>query len=155
MIGDDDEDAWLEVIVDTAILAEGAAADSADDKNKRLEGLPRILRYILLARRMIDVTCRLVAYINELRPGLMEVKAWALARNEATRLALAAELDHLAVIDDLPMLRSLADCARLLSLTLPCHVGQFESYRRVTRALAVAFDQVATDLDDEQRMKRH
>lgn len=150
MIGDDDEDAWLEVIVDTTILAEGTAADTADDKNKRLEGLPRILRYVLLARRMIDVTCRLVADINELRPGLMEVKAWALARNETTGLALAAELDRLEVMDDLSMLRSPADRVRLLSLTRPYHAGQFVSCRRVTRALVIAFDQVATDLDDER-----
>lgn len=102
---------------------------------------------------MIDVTCRLVADINELRSGLIETKAWALARNDATGLALAAELDHLAVIDDLPRLRRLADCARLLSLTLPCHADQFESYRRVTRAFVVAFDQVATDLDDELRFE--
>jgi hypothetical protein len=47
-------------------VAEGAAADSADDKNKRQERLPRILRYVLLAWRMINITCRLVADINEL-----------------------------------------------------------------------------------------
>ncbi len=154
MIGDDDEDAWLEFRVDAAILAEGAAAGSADDLNKELEGLPRILRYALLARRTSDhnVAFRLVADIDEVRPGLAQSKAWSSVRSEATGLALAVELDRLAVADDLPLLRSLADCVRLQSLTLPCHAGQFEAYRRVTRALVIAFDEVAADLFDEQRI---
>lgn len=86
MIGDDDEDAWLEFRVDAAISAEGAAADSADDQNKEFEGLPRILRYALLARRMNDhnVAFRLVADIDDVRPGLAQSKAWSSVRSEAT-----------------------------------------------------------------------
>jgi len=153
LIGDDDEDAWLEFRVDAAISTEGAAADSADDQNNELKGLPRLLRYALLARRMSDdnVHFRLVADIDEVRPGLAQLTAWSSIRSEATGLALADELDRLAVANDLPLLRSLADCVRLLSLTLPCHAEQFESYRRVTRALIMAFDQIAPGLDDEQR----
>ena len=37
LIGDDDEDAWLEVIFDTTILAEGAAADFVNKQTKRFE----------------------------------------------------------------------------------------------------------------------
>lgn len=97
MIGDDDENAWLECRVDSAILAEGAAADSADDTNNALEGLPRILRHALLAWLMDDdyVCFRLAADIDEMRPGLAQSKAWSSIRSEATGMALAAELSRL------------------------------------------------------------
>jgi len=57
---------------------------------------------------MIDVTCRLVADINELRPGLMEVKAWALARNEATGLAPSNARCHLMKHPQIRMLENIA-----------------------------------------------
>lgn len=43
-----------------------------------------------------------------------------LSRNARCRDALAADFDRLAVLRDLPQLRSLGDGVRLLSLSLPC-----------------------------------
>jgi hypothetical protein len=74
-----------------------------------------------------------------------------MTRDAEAGLALATELDHLAVTRDLPLLRSLGDCVRLLSLTLPFDIRWFGEFRRVTRVLTMAFDAAAGDLQDEQR----
>jgi len=46
----------------------------------------------------------------------------------ANGLALAAELDRRAVIQDEPTQRGLADCVRLLCLPLPRDATYFEEY---------------------------
>lgn len=135
------------------IVAAGAAADSADDADERLRSLPRILRYAMLVEERADaIELRLAAEINQLCPDLSSAMAWAATRDVEAGLALAAELDRLAVTRDLPLLRSLGDCVRLLSLTLPFEVRRFGEFRRVTRVLIMAFDASAGDLQDEQRV---
>ena len=57
----------------------------------------------------------------------------------ATGLALATELDHRAVAEDDPNLRSFADCVRLLCLPTPHNATYFEPHRRVAKALLQAF----------------
>jgi hypothetical protein len=64
-------------------------------------------------------------------------------------LALAAELDQLAVTRDRPDLRSLADCARLLSLPLPGAPAYDHDNRRVAKALAQAASQLPPTIDIE------
>jgi hypothetical protein len=152
---DDEDDAWTEAVAGAGLLSEGAAADSADDQYKRLEGLPRLLRYALLVQNEFasDTALRLLAEIDAICPDLAQAKTWALVVTEDTGLPLADELDRLAVVRDLPLLRSLGDCVRMLSLTLPCRAECFEAFRRVGRTMLLAFDQVASGLDDQQRFE--
>jgi len=165
LIGDDDDhvsddddafdsdDASNTAVRDADLVTAGAAADSADDADERLRGLPRILRYAMLVEDRADaIELRLAAEINQLCPDLSSATAWATTRDVEAGLTLAGELDRLAVTRDLPLLRSLGDCVRLLSLTLPFEVRRFGEFRRVTRALIMAFDASAGDLQDEQRV---
>lgn len=154
MIGDDEDGdlpSFFDAIDPNAIV-EGAAADSADSERDRLQGLPRLLRYAMLAKEDVDHTVRnrLIAEIDELCPNLSQNRAWATEQNPETSFALAAELDRLAVVHDLPPLRSLSDCVRLLTLTLPCDAARFPSYRRVARAMILAFRQIEASLDDDR-----
>lgn len=148
---DDDAHAFFHAAFDPDAVSERAAADSSDSEAKRLVGLPRLLRYAVLARDDLgDAVCRrLVAEIEELCPGLPPAAAWAAMLDPATGLALAAELDRLAVVRDLPLLRSLGDCVRLLSLKLPCDADHLAAFRRVTSAMIQAFDRIAPSLDLE------
>ena len=121
------------------IVSTGAAADAGDDED-RLKGLPRLLRYAMLStNRAQHVVERLVAEIHELCPNLPQSAAWALERTFDTGVVLAAELDHRAVTQDEPNLRSLADCVRLLSLPTPRNSRQLEEHQRVGKALVHAF----------------
>ena len=124
--GVDDGDEPSAAALDPDTVATGAAADSAADADDRLKGLPRILRYAMLINDRTDgsIAQRLIAEIDELCPGLPANIAWAADPAPTTGLALAAELDRLAVLRDLPLLRSLSDCARLLSVSLPCDAGR-------------------------------
>lgn len=151
--GFDDNDESSAASLDPDTIATGAAADSAADADDRLKGLPRILRYAMLVNDRTDgsIAQRLIAEIDELCPDLPANIAWAADPAATTGLALAAELDQLAVLRDLPLLRTLGDCARLLSLSLPCDAGRLGDFRRVTRAMRIAFDDCADDLVEEQR----
>jgi hypothetical protein len=121
-------------------VSTGAAADSAD-WDERLKGLPRLLRYaMLVCNNARHTEQRLMAEIDELCPQLPHTAAWAAAVNVGTGLALAAELDRRAVTQNDPNLRSLADCVRLLCLPVPRDATHFEAYRRVGKALVLAFD---------------
>lgn len=153
MIGDDDADFLSPPdAIDPDAIVDGAAADSADSDQAHLQGLPRLLRYALLAKDNVDhtLTQRLVAEINELCPNLPQNTAWATAQTAETGFALAAELDRLAAVRDLPPLRSLSDCVRLLVLSLPCDPHQFGAYRRVARAMILTFRQIEASLDDDR-----
>jgi len=154
LIGDDDDaDVPLSRdAIDPDAIVDGAAADSADSDHEHLRGLPRLLRYAMLARNNVDetVTHRLVAEIDEFCPNLSQNGDWATAQNSETGFALAAELDRLAVVRDLPSLRSLSDCVRLLILMLPCGATRFGAYRRVARAMILAFRQLEASLDDDR-----
>jgi len=142
----------------TDAIATGAAADSSvtDD---RYRDLPRLLRYAMLVSangRYIDQ--RLAAEIDTLCPDLALTAGWFAGRatesgqNLGTDvgLLLAAELDRRAVGDDRPDLRSLADCVRMLSLPTPVELHHFDEYRRVAKALAMAFISFARGSDDEE-----
>lgn len=139
-------------------VIEGAAADAADDEDDRVAGLPRILRYALLLHDHADlIEQRLMAEIAELDLGLPGMAAWAMVlddtdERQTTGLALAAELDRLAVLRDLPILRSLGDCVRMLALAVPCDARRFEEFRRVARALTIAFIERAPTLDNSRRV---
>lgn len=137
---------------DPDIVATGAAADAADDEAARLKGLPRILRYAMLFNDGGDhLEYRLIAEIDELCPGLSQNAMWAQALDTDSGIALADELDRLAVIRDTPDLRGLADSVRLLSLPPGYIPIFFGAHRRVARALTLAFMHIASDLDDERR----
>ena len=134
----DDEDLDLPNIESDA-ASTGAAADSSND-DERFQGLPRLLRYAMLGSESAKhIEQRLVAEINELCPGLPQNALWASTLEATTAAALAAELDRMAVTQDKPVLRSLADSVRLVSLPLPRDLSSFDEYRRVGKALIEAF----------------
>jgi len=101
---------------------------------------------------------RLAAEIDTLCPDLALTPGWFAGRatesgqNLGTDvgLLLAAELDRRAVGDDRPDLRSLADCVRMLSLPTPVELHHFDEYRRVAKALVMAFISFARGSDDEK-----
>ena len=128
--------------VESDAASTGAAADSAD-WDERLKGLPRLLRYAMLVRQEArHVMKRLVAEISQLRPKLPHTVLWTTSSSMESGLALAAELDRLAVTENEPVLRSLADCVRLLCLKVPRDAASFEAYRRVAKALIEVFRKI-------------
>src|ERR1700747_2697367 len=145
---DDADDLDLPAAADDAVST-GAAADSSD-WDERLKDLPRLLRYAMLVTDEAGhVAQRLIAEIDELCPHLPHNAAWAAAPNVATGIALAAELDHRAVTQNAPNLRSLADCVRLLCLPTPRDVTHFEDHRRVGKALVQAFHATSRSAEEE------
>jgi ATP-dependent Lon protease len=135
-------------IAEDAILT-GAAADSAD-LAERLKGLPRILRTALLIDIGDgDIHDRLVADVATLCPDLPLTPAFAATGDPATALALARELDKRAVADDLPELRHLGDCIRLLTLPMLPDLSASEDYRRVSLSLFNALKRLPDDLDPQ------
>ena len=129
----------------------GAAADSVD-LSKRLVGLPRLLRYAMLVNDDADyIEQRLIAEIEELYPNLALNTAWASMLNAAAGVLLAAELDRLAVAEDDPKLRGLADSVRLLCLPAPIGGAFFEDHQRVARALLLAFKAIVRKGDKRLR----
>jgi len=134
-IGDDEEEYFAST---------GAAADSAES-DETLKALPRLLRYALITiQNEMFVPERLVGEIAELVPNLPMTLTWAMGQfRPEDGLALAAELDHLAVTLDKTDLRSLADAVRLLWLPLPVTAGSYDlDYVRVAKALLQALGQV-------------
>ena len=91
-----------------------------------------------------------MAEIAEFCPDLVQAAAWGATPGAETGLALAAELDRLAVLRDLLLLRSLSDCTRLLSLSLPCEAERLGDFRRVTRTMILAFTASVGALDEQQ-----
>ena len=145
---DDADDIDLPALADDAVST-GAAADSSD-RDERLHGLPRLLRYAMLVTNGADhIEQRLIAEIDELCPQLSYNAAWVATFGVDAGLALAAELDHRAVMQDEPNLRSLADCVRLLCLPTPRDRTCFEDHRRVGKALIQAFQAASRHADDE------
>jgi ATP-dependent Lon protease len=135
----DDSEVVNLAAVERDAVSTGAAADSAD-WDERLKGLPRVLRFALLfSHKAPHIKQRLIAEINELCPHLPLSAAWAASPDVVTGLALAKELDHRAVAQNEPNLRSLADCLRLSCLPLPRDASYFEEHRRVGKALVQAF----------------
>lgn len=145
---DDADDLGLPALADDAVST-GAAADSSD-WDERLKDLPRLLRYAMFITDSAEhIEQRLIAEIDELCPKLPHTVAWALASGVDAGLALAAELDHRAVVQNEPTLRSLADCVRLLCLPTPSDRTYFEDYRRVGKALIQAFQVASRHAEDE------
>ncbi|TFV44577.1 AAA family ATPase [Bradyrhizobium niftali] len=93
---------------------------------------------------------RLIAEINELCPQLPENAVWAAVQESDAGLALAAELDRRAALQNEPNLRSLADCVRLVCLPTPRDAVHFDEYRRVGKALVHAF--LVTSRHAEQQL---
>jgi ATP-dependent Lon protease len=145
---DDAEDTDLPAVVDDAVST-GAAADSSD-RDERLDSLPRLLRYAMLVTDDANhIEQRLIAEIDELCPQLPHNAAWAKAFGVDAGIALAAELDHRAVMQDEPNLRSLADRVRLLCLPTPRDRTFFEDHRRVAKALIQAFQVTSKRVEDD------
>jgi hypothetical protein len=117
-IGDNVDNVFDLPVIDEDTILTGAAAD-ATDLDEKLKGLPRILRVAFLINQgSRDIHDRLVADIETLCPGLPLTAAFATVDDPATALDLAKELDRRAVADDVPELRHIADCVRLLSLPM-------------------------------------
>ena len=149
MTADADNIDDLELPGEDDVASSGAAAESAE-WNEKLQRLPRILRYAVLGKRRASyLRERLVAEIAELAPGLTQTVHWVYGDDPGQGLALAAELDQLAVTRDRPDLRSLADCVRLLSLPLPGAPAHDHDHRRVAKALAQAASQLPPTIDLE------
>lgn len=148
-VGDRVDDVFDLPVVDEDTVLTGAAAD-ATNLEEKLKDLPRILRVALLIdRKNGDVHDRLVADIETLSPGLVLTAAFAISDDPSTALALAKELDRLAVADDVPELRHIADCVRLLSLPMQKDLGASEDYHRVTQSLFNALARLPTDIDPQ------
>ena len=143
-------------VLDDDIVTTGAAADSSEP-DARLQALPRILRYaVLTGQDRAYLQQRLVAEIDQICRGLPLNAAWAIAADAdaavGTALALAAELDRRAVVNDQPELRSLADTVRLISLPGshdPRHSEDHhvEDHRRVAKALVLTLRALSSDTD--------
>jgi ATP-dependent Lon protease len=148
--GSDRVDDLLDLpVVDEEIILAGAAAD-ASGLEEKLKHLPRILRVALLINQGCrDIHDRLVADIETLSPGLPLTAAFATTDDPATALALAREVDRCAVADDVPELRHIADCIRLLSLPMQKGLASSEDYRRVTQTLMNALARLPTDIDPQ------
>jgi hypothetical protein len=134
-------------VVDDDVTSTGSAADSAET-DERLKALPRILRYAMLVGDSgAYVWQRLVAEIDELCPGLPLNAAWAKSRDAGLGVALGIELDHRAVKQDQPDLRSIADCVRLLSLPVPRDGADLDDHRRVAKTLLQALGNLRRGID--------
>ncbi|EFI53757.1 AAA family ATPase [Afipia sp. 1NLS2] len=134
---DDDSVEEISITVDGERILLGTAADSGDLKDERLR-LHRLFRYgLLCADRSGLAQERLAAEINEIAPKIA-LQPWLIAKDYATGALLADELDRLATREDQAILRSFADCVRLLSLPAPHIAYHAKHYRRVTAALFVA-----------------
>jgi ATP-dependent Lon protease len=145
---DDADDFDLPAVADDAVST-GAAADSSD-WDERLKGLSRLLRYAMCITDSADhIEQRLIAEIEELCPQLPHNAAWAAALGVDAGLVLAAELDHRAVTQNEPNLRSLADCVRLLCLPSPRDRVYFEDHRRVGKSLVKAFHAASRHVEAE------
>ena len=145
--GDRADDVFDLPVVDEDTILTGAAAD-ATDLEDGLKDLPRILRVALLVdRNSGHIHDRLIADIETLSPGLALTAAFATTDDPATALALAKELDRLAVADDVPELRHIADCVRLVSIPIQNDLAGSEDYRRVTQSLMNALARLPTDVD--------
>jgi ATP-dependent Lon protease len=137
MIDDDDsEDLSLSDFDED--LIEGAAEDSASGE-QAVADLPRVLRYAVLASRADNsVYQRLAAEIETVCPGLAMTSTWIDKPDAASGCVLAAELDCRAVAGDRSDYRSLADCVRLISLSLPRDRSLTDEHRRVAGTLLAA-----------------
>ena len=138
----------LPIVEEEATLT-GAAADAADLGDK-LKSLPRILRVaMLIDRRDPTIYDRLVADIATLCPGVPLTASFAASGDPATAKALACELDRHAVADDLPELRHISDCVRLLTLPMQNDLAASEDYRRVTMTLFNAVARLPANIDPQ------
>jgi len=141
-------DNQLVVPAEQDLASTGAAADSAGSDEK-LQALPRLLRYAILSNRDESFAVeRLVAEITALAPGRPLTLAWAKG-TPPLGIALAADLDHLAVTIDAPELRSLADCVRMLSLTMSDLSQAADDHLRVGKALVQACCQLPEHFECE------
>lgn len=146
MSNDTKDDAPVALLAEQDLASTGAAADSAEPDEK-LKALPRLLRYAILSTKEEAFAIeRLVAEIRTLAPGRPLTLAWAKGP-PSLGMALAVELDHLAVSRDQPDLRSLADCVRLLSLALSDLTAGAADHLRVGKALIHAYRHLPGDLD--------
>jgi hypothetical protein len=144
----DDEEHALP-IVDEDTVSTGAAADSSQP-DEPLKSLPRILRCAMLfGTDDAFVRQRLIAEIDELSPRLPLNAAWAQTADIGTGVALAIELDHRAVVQDQPALRSIADCVRLLTLPMPVDHTHIDDHRRVAKALLQALNKLSPDTEGD------
>lgn len=114
----------------------GAAADSATTDG--LAGLPRVLRYaVLAARGAYNLRERVLAELAEIAPDVMELAAkWIDYPHDSDHThELAARLDRLAVVKDDANLRGLADAVRIVSLPHPEDSRQRLAAQRVAKAV--------------------
>jgi ATP-dependent Lon protease len=147
MDGNSDDEEDLRLPPEQDIASTGAAADSAECDDG-LKDLPRLLRYAILSQQDGKFAKqRLVAEIAELLPYHPLTLSWMQDTAPAYGVALAVELDRLAVTQDKPDLRSLADCARLLSLSMSDAVAGQYDHVRVAKALMLAWRQLPDHAD--------
>jgi ATP-dependent Lon protease len=143
-----DDPSDTDVSAEAGVASTGAAADSAE-YNAALKALPRVLRYSILVNKDEAFAIeRLFAEIAELAPGRPLTIAWA--RDPVLHgRELARDLDHLAVVLDMPDLRGLADTVRLLSLPVPSTDTDGADHIRVSKVLLHSYKQLPQNIDLE------
>jgi hypothetical protein len=146
-VSDDTKDDGRKLAAKEDLASTGAAADSAE-ANELLKTLPRVLRYAMLSNQdEAFARERLVAEITTLAPGPpLTLASWAQGAPPGG-IVLARELDYLAVTRDQPDLRSIADCVRLLSLTMADLTDGSADHLRVGKALVHAYRQLPPEVD--------
>lgn len=138
----------LPAIEEEAVLT-GAAADAANLVGN-LTNLPRILRVaVLIDHGDTTIHDRLVADIATLCPGLPLTASFAATGDPGVARELATELDLHAVVSDMPELRHVGDCLRLLTLPMQNDLAASEDYRRVTMTLFNAAARLPEDIDPQ------
>jgi hypothetical protein len=131
------------------LVLTGAATDSAE-ADSELSHLPRVLRYAVLAARGAGtLRARILAEIAEIAPDVMELAAkWIDYPYDSDHgHALAAQIDHLAVVKDDANLRGLADAVRIVSLPHPEDSRQRLAAQRVAKAVLHAHGSSHTILE--------
>lgn len=143
----DDDGISLETIGNE--VTSGAAEDAASDLSD-LNVLPRILRYaVLTLRRGSNIRHRLGAEIRVACEDIPLLAGWLKFPGPETGLPLALELDHRAVAEDRPELRSLSDCVRMLSLSVPRGTEELDDHQRIAKALLTAMRNLTTPMDED------
>lgn len=100
MSTDPDESEDFNLPLEEDVVSTGAAADSAE-VDEKLKALPRLLRYAVLSGKDASFAhARLVAETSELVSGLPAMAACANEPSSDLGIALAVELDALAVAKD-------------------------------------------------------
>ncbi len=147
---EDDDTIISDIFATCDEVMDGAALQSAHE-DPDMDGVPKVIRYaILAATEQIGTARRLASEIIEVVPELSDqTNAWISNRTLQHSLDLAIALDTLSVEKDRTVLRSLADCIRIVSLPVPSSKYPCaHAYMRVGRVLNLSREMLEGQPDD-------